>query len=242
MNELNIQEITNARIAELHESGAIKKQIEDGIDKTIKSAIDDAVSSYSFKREIEEKVAKELSVVANTIGFDGYTKHLTQKLNSIINKYAKDDLAKKIEKEFSSIYLDKRESIKLSEIFEAYKEYLQNKLDCEEQRDWGGIRLECERDGYLCYKIGSPRLSSIRYGSNKYDSDKEFQFCLFGVNNEKKTAKIGSVYLDNEIINKELIKRYLTDFEMLILNIMYNDTDVVIDCDEDYDLYFDNEY
>lgn len=36
MNGLNIQEIANARIAELHESGSIQKQIEDGIDKTIK--------------------------------------------------------------------------------------------------------------------------------------------------------------------------------------------------------------
>lgn len=239
MNELNIQEIANARIAELHQSGSIKKQIEDGIDKTIKSAIEDAVSSYSFKREIENKVAKELSVVANTIGFDGYAKHLTQKLNNIISKYAKGELAKKIEKEFSSIYLDKRESIKLSEIFEAYKDYLQNELDWEEQIDWGGIRLERENSGYLSYKVGKPKSSSSRYS---YDTDKEFKFCLFGVNNNKKTATIGCVYLDNTNIDEGLIKGYLTDFEMLILNIMYNNTTVVIDCDEDYDLYFDNEY
>lgn len=242
MNGLNIQEIANARIAELHESGSIQKQIEDGIDKTIKNAIDDAVSSYGFKREIQDKVETELSAVANTIGFDGYTKFLTEKLTDVIGKYVKGDMAKKIEKEFSSIYLDKRESINLSEIFEAYKSYLQSELDWEEQRSWGGIRLECEGKNYLEYKIGNPQSSSNRYGMDKYDTDKEFRFCLFGVNNEKKTATIGSVYLDNTSIDKELLRRHLTDFEMLILNLMYNGTTVIIDCDEDYDLYFDYEF
>lgn len=242
MNELNIQEIANARIAELHESGEIKKQIEAGIEKTIKEAINDATGSYTFKRELESKVAKELSVVANNIGFDGYTKHLTESLNKVISKYAKKDLAKKIEKEFSSIYLDKKESINLSEIFEAYKAYLQSEFDWEEQRSWGGIRIESENNGYLEYKVGSPQKSSGLYSSNKYDTDNEFKFCLFGADRDDKKATLGCVYLNEESIKEGMLKSYLTDFEMLILNLMYNDTTVIIDCDEDYDLYFDNEY
>ena len=239
MNELNIQEIANARIAELHESGEIKKQIEAGIEKTIKEAINDAIGSYTFKMKLECKVAKELSVVANNIGFDGFTKHLTESLNKVISKYAKKDLAKKIEKEFTSIYLDKRESIKLSEIFEAYKEYLQNELDWEKQRDWGGIRLERKDDICIEYKVGSPQKTG--YGSSRYDTEKEFSFCIFGVRNTDNGA-IGCVYLDGNSIKDGLISRCLSDFETLILNLMYNKTKVIIDCDEDYDLYFDNEY
>lgn len=242
MNGLNIQEIANARIAELHESGSIQKQIEDGIDKTIKNAIDDAVSSYGFKKEIQDKVETELSAVANTIGFGGYTKFLTEKLNDVIGKYVKDDMAKRIEKEFSSIYLDKRESINLSEIFEAYKAYLQSGLDWEEQRDWGGIRLECENNGYLKYKVGSPQKSSGLYSSDKYDTYNEFEFCLFGADGYDRKATLGCVYLNEESIKEGMLKDYLTDFEMLILNLMYNDTTVIIDCDEDYDLYFDDEF
>lgn len=54
--ELNINEIASAKIQSMHESGEIRKRIEEGVEKSIYSAIDSACQDYQFRSTIEKKV------------------------------------------------------------------------------------------------------------------------------------------------------------------------------------------
>lgn len=237
MENLNIQEIASAKIKEMHESGEIQKRIEDGIKATIEKSIDSAVNDYTFKNEIEKKIESELSCVAKKMNFSSYTSYLSKQMDKVIGKYVKGELAKKIKDEFSKVYLQKRESIKLSEIFDAYKEWINKELTRDEKRSWGHIHIDVRDEGYISYKIGAPDdKSKYSYRSNT------FEFTLFfGGNKERKQGTIGCVRLHGEDMDKGIIKRYLSDFEALILNVMFNDTHVIVDIEPDSTEYFDND-
>lgn len=238
MQQLNIQEIANAQIKAMHESGEIQKRIEDGIKQSIERAIDSAVNDYSFKNEIERKIETELSHVAKHMNFSAYTAYLTKQLDKTIGKYVKGELADKVKDEFSKVYLQTKESIKLSEIFEAYKEWLEEELSDSEKQDWGHIRIDTEDSSYVTYKLGNPNTKT----SYSY-KDNSFEFTLFFAGDkERKQATIGCIRLNGDAMDKGIIKRHLSDFEALILNIMFNDTKIIVDVDTDYDLYFEDEY
>lgn len=236
--EIDINVIASEKIKELHESGILKKRIKEGIEKTINEAIDSAVRDYTFKNEIEKKIESELSTVAKDMNFSAYTSYLSKQMEKLIGKYVKGELAEKVKAEFSKIYLEKRETIKLSEIFNEYKSWLETELSDDEKRNWGHINVDIRDEGYITYKLGKPTSKSV-FSSR----DKEFEFTLFfGSYKERGKGSIGYVRINGSEIDKGIISKYLSDFEALILNLMFNDTEIIVDIQPDSILYFDNEY
>lgn len=230
MEQLNIQEIASAKIKAMHKSGEIQKRIEDGIQSTIEKTIDSAVNDYTFKSAIEKKIETELSEVAKNINFSAYTSFLTQKMDQVIGKYVKGELAKKIKDEFSKIYLQKRESIKLSEIFDFYTKWLNEKLDNNEKQSWERYQIDMEDERYwLRFRAGNPQ------STRKYSSSGEYslEFSLSIDSNNKKEATLSWVRLDGDDFKKDTLRRYISDFETLILNLLFNETKIIIDIHPD---------
>lgn len=237
--ELNINEIASAKIKSMHDSGEIKKRIEDGIKDTIEKSIDSAVNDYTFKNEIEKRIGSELSIVAKNLNFSAYTSYLTKKMDQVISKYVKGELAKKIKDEFSKIYIEKKDSIKLSEIFDLYKKWLNENLDIDEKREWERFQIDMEDErSWLNFRAGNP--SSTR----KYTSlgDHGFEFCLHINTNNKEEGTISWVRLDGNDFKRDTLRRYMSDFEALILNLLFNDTKIIIDIHpDDVETYLDTE-
>lgn len=239
MNNLNIQEIATAKIKELHESGEIKKRIEEGIQKNIFDAIDSVVKDYSYKRAIEEKVEKELCVIASSMNFSSYTSFLQAKLEEMVNAYVKEDLAIKIKDKFSKTYLNKPEQIALSQILEAYKEWLINELDHNEQQDWERFSIDQEDnyDSFLHFKCGKP-------GKDRYSSrfDKSFHFDFHFDNKETKTGHLYNATIDGCNVKDAIRIGSISDFEAMIINALFNETPIIIDIDvDDFETYIYNE-
>lgn len=242
MNNLNIQEIATAKIKELHESGEIKKRIEEGIQKNIFDAIDSAVKDYSYKRAIEEKVEKELCVIASSMDFSSYTSFLQTKLEEMVNTYVKEDLAMNIKDKFSKVYLNKPEHITLSQILEAYKEWLINELDHDEQQDWERFSIDQEdsHDSFIHFKCG-------KTGRNKSSSylsmyDKSFHFDFHFDNKETKTGHLYNATIEGCNLKDAIRIGSISDFEAMIINALFNETPIIIDIDvDDFETYIYNE-
>lgn len=239
MNSLNIQEIASAKIKELHESGEIRKRIEEGIQKNIFDAIDSATRDYSYRRAIEEKVEKELCEIAGSMNFAAYTSFLQTKLEEMVNTYVKEDLATRIKDQFSKVYLNKPTQITLSQILEAYKEWLINELDPNELHDWGkfSINQDDNYDSFLNFRCGKP-------GKDRYSSryDKSFHFDFHFDDKETKTGHLYNVTIDGCNMKDAIRISSISDFEAMMINALFNKTPIIIDIDiDDFETYIYNE-
>jgi hypothetical protein len=92
-------------------------------------------ANIKVKGKIEDKIEKEVSEVIKTIGFEGYNTFIAEKFKQITDGVLQDDIKEKVSKSMDNIFLKKVDSIKLSEIFDKYREYLCDSLEYYEKDD-----------------------------------------------------------------------------------------------------------
>ncbi|WP_348726464.1 hypothetical protein [Parabacteroides goldsteinii] len=103
--ELNINEIASAKIQSMYESGEIRKRIEEGVEKSIYSAIDSACKDYQFRSTIEKNIESVLGEVAKGVNVDAYKNFLISRLNKAFSSHVKKDIGDKIEAILSGFIL-----------------------------------------------------------------------------------------------------------------------------------------
>ena len=226
--ELNIHEIASAKIQSMHESGEIRKRIEEGVEKSIYSAIDSACQDYQFRSTIEKSIENVLGEVAKGVNVDAYKNFLISRLNKAFSSHVKKDIGDKIEADFKRIYLDTPKDIKLSQLVEKYKEWLLTRLDEEERRDWGkfDISFNSEYKYWFDVELKKP---------NTHRTSELENFCFTihyedGTNN--KLGYVSSARIGYKDFGKELNFGRVCDFEALIFNLMYTRTRIEIDMED----------
>ena len=220
--ELNINEIASAKIQSMYESGEIRKRIEEGVEKSIYSAIDSACKDYQFRSTIEKNIESVLGEVAKGVNVDAYKNFLISRLNKAFSSHVKKDIGDKIEADFKRIYLDTPKEIKLSQLVEKYKEWLFTKLDEEERRDWEkfDISFNTEYSYWIDVELKKPNTQELE----------NFCFTIHyedGINN--KLGYVSSARIGYKDFGKELNLGQISDFEALIFNLMYTRTRIEID-------------
>lgn len=226
--ELNINEIASAKIQSMHESGEIRKRIEEGVEKSIYSAIDSACQDYQFRSTIEKNIESVLGEVAKGVNVDAYKNFLISRLNKAFSSYVKKDIGDKIEADFKRIYLDAPKDIKLSQIIEKYKEWLFSKLDEEERRDWEKFDISFNTEYRYWIDIELKKT-----GSNRTSEYENFSFTIHyehGGNN--KIGYISSAKIGYSDFGKEIKFGRISDFEALVFNLLYTKTRVEIDIED----------
>lgn len=238
--ELNINEIASAKIKEMEESGAIRKRIEDGVEETINKAIASACEDYNFMNQISRNITSLLGEVAKNINFSAYANFLSMRMNEQIEKYVKTDMINMMRDSFEKTYFNIQEDIKLSDILSKYKEYIANVLDDDDKKEWGHIDFSFEREYSLFIKIKAGRPDKKRYDS----FDKGIEMCLFKSHLKDGKAKIIWVRCRDNDFKTSMNLSDLSDFEILMFNLMFTQTEIEVDIDEDFyfDADFENEY
>ena len=226
--ELNINEIASAKIQSMHESGEIRKRIEEGVEKSIYSAIDSACQDYHFRSTIEKNIEEVLGEVAKGVNVDAYKNFLISRLNKAFSSHVKQDIGDKIEADFKRIYLDTPKEIKLSQLIEKYKEWLFTKLDEEERRDWEkfDIYFNTEYKYWFDVELKKP---------NTHRTSELENLCFTihyedGTNN--KIGYVSSASIGYKDFGKEISLGKITDFEAFMFNLLYTRTRIEIDLEE----------
>lgn len=228
---INISELVNNKIKELEESKKIEETITNTLEKTILSAVEDAMGSYEIRRIVKSNLTEQISTIISDIGLEGYNTFIAEKLKQIIDGTCKKDIEQKIQETFKNLLIVKREKIKLSEIFSTYREWISENLD-DDEKSCCGFYASFDKSSYGWYHI-------VLAKEEPTFSKCDFFLCSirFTVHiNRDGEGWIGSLYLNDENVEESMPFGYLNDVESLLINLKYNKTPIIIDIEDEDDI------
>lgn len=230
---INIQEIINAKIEEMAANKVIENKIQNCIEKTILGAIEEELGCWTFKDIIKTKLKKEVSSVVSEIGFTAYNSFIAEKIAQITEGAIRQDVAKQIQESFNNILVLKRDSIKLSEICDAYRDYICGVVEEPEKYSLERFYVEIkENEQYKWLDITLAKEKFKGYAST-------FKECVrFTVHRNKdgKTGWVSNIYLNDRDITKTVNFGNLSTMEALLVNVCYNKTPIEIDVESEDDI------
>ena len=225
------------KINEMEESGEIKKHFEDALRKLILDSVSSALNGYNFRRKIEEKVESQVAPCLDSLNFTAYNSFICQKIKQITEEYLQEDMAKKVSETFENIFALKRESIKLSEIFEEYRNYLTSYMDVAEKYESDNqfyASVKSDESLWLeCAMSSTSPEKSMPYSSRER---KDIFSCDFGFTISKAKGKIVSLYFKGTSTDEVVKITSYDEVQTLLLNLYYNETPIILDIESEDDI------
>jgi hypothetical protein len=234
--ELNIQAIADNKIQSMHDSGEIQRRIEDDVEKMINSAIDSALSGYQLHRDIEDVISKSVSSTVKEIGFSAYNGFIAQTIKNITEGAMRDDVAQKIQKVFNDMMVVKHDGIKLSEIFDKYREWVCENADESEKYERRNFTcdIDSKEDGSFTWYTVKFSDEEKRYGDNQ-----DIEFCILDYQ-EKMKSKITRLSFNGKSVDGKFTIGSINEIESLLANLYFNETEIELDIDDiDDSNYYD---
>lgn len=228
------------KINEMEENEEIKKHFENALRKLILDSVSSALNGYNFRRKIEEKVESQVAPCLDSLNFTAYNSFICQKIKQITEEYLQEDMAKKVSETFENIFVLKRESIKLSEIFAMYRDWLISGLDDHEQYELDNeFYASVEKDDRYGHWLDCSFAKEAPTTSYLGVERKSVRCCDFGfiVNTANPHGgKIISVYFEGKSVNDIVKVKSYNKIQSLLLNLYYNETPIIIDVESDDDI------
>ncbi len=234
---LDIQQIVNQKLAEMAENKTIETQIQKTLEKSVNEAVTDALSDYTFTKNIKDKLRDTVGKSLDGFDFSSYHGFITDYFNQLVNHHLKEDIKAKIEQSFNQILFVKRDSIKLSEIYDAYRDFLLEHLRESEKYDLNNYFYhEISRDKYtIKIKLGRSEFDR----TSCYDQNDSILFEIWpereSIGTDEERGTLWLVDCHGYKIDKELIFKDLSSFELLMINLYFNKTQIEIDVWDDID-------
>lgn len=224
--EINISEIINAKLAQMAQDGVIKQKMEESLEKTVLNAISSELESYALQKQIQEKVREHIGGIADNLGLEAYNGFLAERVRDIVRDLYTEDISQKVQKKLTDVLLKKHENVKLSDIFKAYRKWVNESVDSEDQRMRGYYTgaLEVRDDGnwprYVC-----------RFAEEPDQEETPAVLISFLKYSQNETAKISSLYLEGHNMACTAKIGYLTEFEAFVANLYFSGTEIELDAE-----------
>ena len=237
---IDINKIVQKKIAEMEESGEIKKHLEDKLQSLILDSVSSALSDYDLKRQLQKKIENCISPCLDTLDFTAYNSFICEKIKQITEQELQEDIAKKVSSTFENIFMLKRENIKLSEIFKAYREWIIDDLEDDEKYELCNefyASIEKEDSFWLRCGISKEEPDKSTYLGDRKDIYRcDFGFTIFKPSIKEGIGKISTVYFEGQSVKDVLKVTSYNEFQKLLLNLYYNETPIIIDIEEEIDI------
>lgn len=239
---IDISKIVSDKLEQMENDRVIRKSIEESLEKNIIDAVSSALSSYYFRRQIEGQIDEVIGGIAGNCGLSAYNGFIAQKAAEIVQNMYDKDISEKVQRALEETLIRDYSGIKLSEIFDKYREWVKENTDTDDQYEYEQFtcRLEQEDDGvwqkYTC-KFADHPLSENIY--RKERSEIEIRFYRY---KDEENTRISSLWLNNHDLKGSMRIGTLTSFEAFLVNLYYNETKVEMDVENvDEDNYYDIE-
>lgn len=122
--EINISGIVSAKLEQMDRDGIVQKKIEETLEKTVLDVIASEPNSYAFRKSISDQVSESISEIAKDCGFSSYNGFIAERVRAIIQDMYTDDISQKVQDALNNVMLKRHDNVKLSEIFQAYREWV----------------------------------------------------------------------------------------------------------------------
>ncbi|WP_297301137.1 hypothetical protein [uncultured Oscillibacter sp.] len=232
---INISAILDAKLEQMDRDGVIKQKIEESLEKVILNAVSSELESYTLKKQIGEKVRESVGGVADQLGLSAYNGFLSERVRDIVRDLYTEDIAQKVQTRLENVLLKKYDQMKLSDIFRAYRKWVHDFVDQEDQREreYYTGSLDVRYDGawtvYTCCFSAEPDQEEtpdvmIRIQQYRFEP----------------AERIGTLYLDGRDMQHHAKIGYLSEFEAMVANLYYNETPIELDGEAvETDTYFE---
>lgn len=239
---ININEIAQKKILEMEESGEIKNHIESKLHSLVLESVTSAFDGYEIRKQLREKIEKQVAPCINALDFTAYNSFMCEKFRQITEEYLKEDISKKISSTFEEIFMLKRESIKLSEIFKAYQDWLIEELEENERYELNNeFYTSMEESDYRFLECSLSKEEPSSLSTYYTDKRKDIYTCDFGFSVYKKQSNPGygeifTVYFEGKSVKDVLKITSYNKFQSLLLNLYYNKTPIILDVQDECDI------
>ncbi len=225
---IDISKVIAEKMEQMQKDRVIEVKIEQTLEKVILDTISSELRSYAFTRTIADEVKKSIGDVASELGLGAYNAFIAKKVKDIVTGMYEADMAEKVTEALSNTLLKKYDEVKLSEIFDKYRDWLFAYVDESEkyERQHFCCDLEVRENG--AFKHYEITLSEEKLTCSTDRADISFKICQYG--NEK--SYINFLCLDGNIMENTTRFGVLTEFEAFLLNLYYNKTPIILDVDD----------
>lgn len=240
---IDISGIIEAKLTQMEADGIIRKKIEAALEKSILDAVSEEIGSYRFTQAIREQMRTAVAGVAEQSGLSAYNGFIAEKVRQIVQDAATDDLTAKLQTALEGVLLKKHEGVKLSDIFKRYHAWV-----CEHTDE--GDKYDRER--YTAELVVEESGNWTRYDArfaDRPDANKPYSFdsddrpdidLHFSIYGHEEKARIGVLQLNGSYIDRQLRIGTLSEFEAFLVNLYYNQTEILVDMEDADDYgYFD---
>lgn len=216
----SLQEMMNASLASMFESGKAKEIVDGYVEKMVRDAVSSATRPYSeFGKALEAKLTEHLQVDFEKIDFPAYNHLVTQVVQRALRHTLMDDAAKKLEADIAEMLAG-----------ETPKEITFSKL-VEQLKEWA--REDCyEAEGKYAVTAS---IDELKYGSRFIYldplPDKEQYNCRFRLM-IKEDGTLSAAWMEGKDVGKGLFLGGLYGFERTIFQMYTVKTRLIIDTEE----------
>ena len=240
---IDIQEIVNAKLKEMEEGKVLENLISSTVEKAVTKAVTDAIDGYSIKRILEDKIEKDVKSGIADIGFTAYNTLIVNKVRELMESIVKEDLAIKVTGLFENVLINKRETIKLSEIIKEYHKLYED-MDYDDWRELedGHFQVEWdeeEKSSFRTLKLilsQEPQKKERSWGSSYYTGSDDKKLELYMTSFKDEAASIYHVKFEGKDLKDISVLRNMNSFEALMMNLYLNETKVELDIEDEDDI------
>ena len=132
----DISTAVNKAMEEIVNNGTVETIIKNKLEKTVESAIDDALRSYSdFGKALSEQISESLCVDVKKVSLEQHTDALLKMMEGAVNQHVHEAAQEKVKRQINELFEPPPQNITLQELINQY---------IEDNRD------EAARDGHDC--------------------------------------------------------------------------------------------
>lgn len=208
--------------------------IEEILKEKLKTCISDSIDSLftyngSVKKAIEKKLKETMIPVLENYNYNQFIPKLDLILTQIVNDINVNNRSKKMLKNFSKfLTTEKIEEIKVTQIFDKYKEYVADnvecsylEIDCDYEATYQNVNIEMDI-------IELDKASSFfNYFKLNFTCEEDEKLNQSLTLMKHLASSTYTIRLNDSIELSSL--RYYTEFEMFLLNLAQMETRIIID-------------
>lgn len=225
--EIDFSSIVQKKLEQLKQDGIIEKMIQEDLEKSIRKCVDATIGGYALQETIQNEMKNWISNDAKLLGLEAYNGLVANLAKAIVEGVLNDDLSKKITASLEEILVMRHDGIKLSEIVKKYRDFVRSDTDSD----------DAERYGCFCSQIdvrpdGIFTQAELRFSpASEWDAD-DYNSILIRIQQFREDpASIYVLKFGGVDMKKAIQLRYLNEFQRMMMNLMLNETKIIMDYD-----------